>query len=66
MTGHIRYPRDMKNTGTSKVLLQVKNFDVAMRRQIRVAALMEGRSMAEWIEEACRKQLTDAKKKSKE
>ncbi len=53
------------NISPTKVLFQVRNFDELLRRQVKAASVMENRSLAEWVEEACRKQLAEPKTKPK-
>jgi len=50
----------------SKATQQLRNPDDLLWRQIRASAVMEGKTMTQWVEEACRKQLALTKKSKKE
>jgi len=50
----------MKNT--SKTTQQLRNPDEKLWREVRAAAVMEGITMTQWVEEVCRKQLAKTNK----
>jgi hypothetical protein len=55
-----------KYTMATKISQQLRNPDEKLWRQVRAAAIMEGKTMTRWVEEACRKQLALTKKSKKE
>ncbi len=45
---------------------QLRNSDEQLWRQVKAAAVMEGTSMTDWVEEAIRMRLAETKKKKAE
>ena len=66
--GNTCYTRGTMNTNSTKPkpTQQLRNPDDLLWRQIRASAVMEGKTMTQWVEEACRKQLALTEKSKKE
>lgn len=66
--GNICHTKPTMNTNTEKAKLpqQLRNPDVLLWREVKATAAMEGKTMTQWVEEACRTQLALTKKSKKE
>ena len=51
---------------TTKITQQLRNPNEKLWREVKAAAVMEGKNMTQWVEEACRKQLALIKHSRKE
>ena len=47
---------------TSRTMQNLRNPDEKLWREVKAAAAMDGKTMTQWVEEACRKQLAMTKK----
>jgi len=55
----------MKNEQESQRLQGLKHTDVQLWRQVKAAAVMEGKTMTQWVEEVLRKHLAATEKSNK-
>ena len=54
------------NNTTPKLTQQLRNPDELLWRKVKAAAIMEGKTTTQWVEEACKKQLALTENSKKE
>ncbi len=55
----------MKPNNAKGRIVQLRNFDEEVLRQVKAAAALEEKTMSDWIEEACREKLASEAKAGK-
>ena len=60
-TGNTGYTNIMDKTEKTEKTQQLRHPDKQLWRQVKAAAVMAGKTMTEWVEEAIRKQLAATK-----